>query len=241
MTMQHDVHPHDERLAALAGNDPDVAGDAVLRAHVDSCDRCGPMVADLARLQAALAELPDLVPSRPIQLLPPVPEPVRTGAPGGGRLRRLWAPVMAVGAGLALVGAVGLSGFVDQGTFFAASGGAPQEEAAIGGGAAGQTAVPGSDVTAEDHFSSPGGNPETANGQQPTLLAEPSNEMAPRGPRGDVAVPDATEDAEAAPPTVSSRSAGPDLEAGWLAAVVVGVGLMAVGLFLRFGLQPRAG
>ena len=34
MTMQHHDHPEDERLAALAGGDPDTAGDPALREHV---------------------------------------------------------------------------------------------------------------------------------------------------------------------------------------------------------------
>ena len=97
MTMQHRIHPDDERLAALAGGDPEVASDAALRAHVDSCDRCTDVVRELGSLRTALAELPDLVPSRPLQLLPPVAEPraafprrlaATPGRPGdGGRLR----------------------------------------------------------------------------------------------------------------------------------------------------------
>ena len=109
--MQHDVHPHDERLAALAGNDPDVAGDVALRAHVTTCDRCGGLVAELTTLRTALAELPDLAPSRRIQLVPPVAVPAASGAGRpAGWLRRLWGPVMVAGAGMALIGTVGLVG-----------------------------------------------------------------------------------------------------------------------------------
>ena len=88
--MQHPTHPDDERLAALAGGDPEVASDAALRAHVDSCDRCADIVRELGSLRTALAELPDLVPSRPLQLLPPVAEP--RAAARGGWLRRLAGP-----------------------------------------------------------------------------------------------------------------------------------------------------
>ncbi|MGH2457176.1 MAG: hypothetical protein ACRDHD_13080, partial [Candidatus Limnocylindria bacterium] len=75
MTMYHDHHPDDERLSALAANDPETAADAGLREHVVACDRCGPLVDDLMTLRSALAELPDLMPSRPLQLLPPARQP----------------------------------------------------------------------------------------------------------------------------------------------------------------------
>jgi hypothetical protein len=122
MTMQYPVHPDDERLAALAGNDPEATGDAPLAEHVAGCRRCGGVVDELRTLRASLAELPDLRPGRPIQLLPPVPA---AGAADGGPfgwLRRLAAPAMVTGAGLALVGAVGFGGTVFGG--MAASGGA---------------------------------------------------------------------------------------------------------------------
>ena len=73
MTMLHPVHPDDERLAALAGDDPEATGDGPLAEHLAGCERCAGLVADLRSLRAGLAELPDLRPSRPIQLLPPVP------------------------------------------------------------------------------------------------------------------------------------------------------------------------
>jgi hypothetical protein len=112
MTMQHHDHPDDERLAALAGGDPDATADAGLRAHVSGCDRCGSMVADLGALQSALAELPDLVPSRSIQLVPPVAAPRESGRDGW--LRRLAAPMLAGGAGLALVGVIGTTGMLSS-------------------------------------------------------------------------------------------------------------------------------
>ncbi|HEX6655325.1 MAG TPA: hypothetical protein VF153_03845 [Candidatus Limnocylindria bacterium] len=107
MTMQQ-IHPDDERLAALAGGDPHVPADAGLRAHVSACDRCGPMVAELQQLRTALADLPDLVPSRPLQLIPPVPAAAERAS--GGWLRRLAAPMMAAGVLLVIVASVGGSG-----------------------------------------------------------------------------------------------------------------------------------
>lgn len=108
--MLHPVHPDDERLAALAGDDPEATGDGRLAEHVAGCTRCTGVVDDLRSLRAGLAELPDLRPSRPIQLLPPVP--AVSSADGGafGWLRRVAAPAMVAGAGLALIGAVGFGG-----------------------------------------------------------------------------------------------------------------------------------
>ena len=127
--MQHDNHPRDERLAALAGGDPEVADDQALRAHVSSCDRCTALVDELATLRAALAELPDLAPSRRLQLVPPVPEPTPAGGGPLRWLRTLAAPAMLAGAGLALVGGIGLGGTVLGG---AASGAYPEMLSADG-------------------------------------------------------------------------------------------------------------
>lgn len=115
-------HPDDERLSALAGRDPEAADDATLVAHVSSCDRCAELVRELGALRAALAELPDLAPPRPLRLLPPA-----EGAPAHDGLatwvRRLFAPALAAGTALALVGAVGTTGFGIP----APQGGAPTE------------------------------------------------------------------------------------------------------------------
>jgi len=114
MTMQNHDHPPEERLAALAGGDPEATGDRALRSHVEGCDRCHDLLAQHGALRAALAELPDLVPSRPLQLVPPVPaRPARSG--WLTTLRGIAAPVMALGAGLAIIGAVGLGGMAAGG------------------------------------------------------------------------------------------------------------------------------
>lgn len=126
MTMLHPVHPHSERLAALAGDDPEATGSGSLMDHVAGCERCSAVVDDLRLLRSSLAELPDLRPSRSIQLLPPVPAMGSFEGPadGGplGWLRRLAAPAMVAGAGLALIGAVGVA---SMGLGAMASGGAP--------------------------------------------------------------------------------------------------------------------
>ena len=122
--MQHPIHPDDERLAALAGDDPEARGDDALAGHVAGCARCGELVCELRLLRSALSGLPDLPPSRPLQLVPPMA--VAPDAGGAfGWLRRLAAPAMAAGAGLALVGAVGFGGLV-LGGMAASAGAAPE-------------------------------------------------------------------------------------------------------------------
>lgn len=240
MTMQHPTHPEDERLAALAGGDADVAGNAALRAHVDACDRCRGMVDDLALLRSALAELPDLVPSRPIQLLPPVA--AQDAAAGGavGWLRRLAMPAIAAGAGLALVGAVGLSGvpIPMQG---AGGGAAPAAEDALGDGRT--LAAPSAAESDGGATVVPAGEPDAAEGATPNVT--------PFALRGDhAATPGTTpldeDDADEGAPDRVEREVGPmssrDTPSGpWLAVLVAGIGLLLAGLFARFALSPRAG
>jgi len=131
--MQHAPHPDDELLSAFAGADRDVAADRGLNEHLAACDRCRGIVDELVVLRSALSELPDVTPSRPLQLLPPVPEARRGDA--GGWLRRLVAPVVAAGAGLLLVGAVGSAGLLGQVSIFSAAGAAPNRETSATDGA----------------------------------------------------------------------------------------------------------
>jgi len=117
-TVPHPNHPDDELLAALAASEPDVTADASLVEHVVSCERCTSVVNELRSLRAALAELPDIAPTRPLRFLPPV-EPARTPISAGWFefLRRVTGPLTAVAAVLILVGALGTaanSGIVGQ-------------------------------------------------------------------------------------------------------------------------------
>jgi anti-sigma factor RsiW len=101
-------HPHDERLSALASGDPEAVADSTLSEHVASCIRCTDTVAELAALRASLAELPDLLPQRPLRLVPPVADESHSRADRvGGWARRFFAPVLTAGAALAMVGLVG--------------------------------------------------------------------------------------------------------------------------------------
>ena len=99
-------HPDDEWLSAFAADDPE-AVDPAQASHVASCERCTAVVTELASLRMALAELPDLVPSRPLQLVPAVPSGSEPADRVGGWVRRFFTPALAAGAAIALVGAVG--------------------------------------------------------------------------------------------------------------------------------------
>jgi hypothetical protein len=101
-------HPDDERLSALAAHDDDAVADAALATHVSTCARCTDLVTELGALRASLAELPDLAPHRPLQLLPPVADARATGA--ATWIRRLFAPALTAGAAIAMVGLVGTAG-----------------------------------------------------------------------------------------------------------------------------------
>jgi hypothetical protein len=235
MTMQHPTHPDDERLAALAGDDPEVTSDAALRAHVDTCDRCADLVRDLASLRSALGELPDLVPNRPLQLLPPVAEPQT--ASRGGWLRRLAGPAMAAGFVLVVVGAIGTSGFsLGMGASAAPSnfqGEASTDKPAAASGdsapaattrsAAGGSGPPllSGEGSSLDGASAPARSTDEENGASPT-------------------------EAQGAPPAVESDGgaglfAPADPRLPWLVVLALGVGLLLAGIFLRSAQQPRAG
>jgi len=124
MTMQQANHPDDELLAALAASEPDALADSSLVTHVSGCSRCAPMVDDLRTLQSALAELPDIPPSRPLRFLPAVPEPPRHGSRWLGLLRGITGPAMAVAILLVVVGAFGTA-FSNGIGFFGSAGAAP--------------------------------------------------------------------------------------------------------------------
>ena len=230
--MEHPNHPDDERLAALAGGDPEVASDAALAAHVETCDQCAGLVRDLGSLRAALAELPDLVPSRPLQLLPPVAE-LRAPARRGW-LRGLAGPAMAAGFVLVVVGAIGSSGFtlgMGASAIFQNVG-----ENLAAGEASGQDSVT-------------GGAPEVVSG-----AASPSIRSAHGLNSGSEAQRSQEQDRKATttpqPEQVGAPAAGgvdrglfapADPRLPWLVVLGLGVGLLLAGIYLRFAQQPRAG
>lgn len=242
MTMQHPTHPDDERLAALAGGDPEVTSDGALRAHVDSCDRCGALVRELGSLRTALSELPDLVPSRPLQLLPPVAEPRTAGRVSW--LRRLAAPAMAAGIMLVIAGAVGSSGFTlniglgtSAGASMAEAGGGEFEAPAASQGDNGGTVTDGFGASPQTAF-------ESADGLLGGQTAPPST--ATRGHGGSDEESSTSPQAEpAVPPADGGSSLGlfeaSDPRLPWLIVLALGVGLLFAGIYLRFAQRPRAG
>src|SRR6186997_1814134 len=133
-------HPDEERLSALASHDTDATADRSLIDHVATCVRCTDLVAELGALRASLAELPDLAPSRSLQLVPTLDRGSASPDTIGGWARRLFAPLIVAGSTLAFIGLVGTAlpafgGMASSGAM-PLSGGAqsgPSEAAAEGG------------------------------------------------------------------------------------------------------------
>ena len=146
MTLER--HPDEERLAALAGADPDVLADAELRAHVSACQRCSAIADELTWLRAALAELPEIAPPATLRAWTPAAVAAVAGPQPSfaerllGTLRRTVMPAAVAGATLALVGVVGATGVLEGGGAMGqAAGGAGAGGAGAGGAAAPMPAV----------------------------------------------------------------------------------------------------
>ena len=224
-------HPHDERLSALASGDPEAVADLSLSEHVASCQRCTDTVAELGALRASLAELPDLRPHRPLQLLPPVADAPSRVDRVGGWARRFFAPVLTAGAALAMVGLVGTTAPLLGG--MAGQAGAPD---------AGQEAAP---TEATDDRSIYG--PDVAGG------ASPTDDATTLSGAGDGAE---GEDPDEVAPLQSQESAAPPAEQDgadsqrlsvsegrpiWPMLLFAGVAIMIAAALMRWILAPRAG
>ncbi len=226
-------HPNDERLAALASADADALDDAELTAHVATCARCTETVTELGALRASLAELPDLRPVRPLRLLPGV-EPGVDGSDGPpdrmtGWVRRLFGPVMTVGATLALVGLVGttvptLSGGADAGDTSAEQPvAAPAGEEAAGG-------APSSEVDQPLGTLDSGGGYEAGADGDGEISQLQSSGVDGRAVAGGAE----EDDTEALTGLPAERSP-------WPMVLFGGVALVIVALLLRWIVVPRAG
>ncbi|HYM51904.1 MAG TPA: hypothetical protein VEW45_00275 [Candidatus Dormibacteraeota bacterium] len=237
MTMQHESHPHDERLAALAGADPQATDDRALRDHVTACDRCRAVVDDLALLRSALAELPDLRPSRPLQLLPPVAAPARPRAGLLGRLRRLSMPALAAGAALILVGAFGSTGVVEN---LGSAAGALYSNVGADLEGAGASAEGASAATPEaTALRGLGGNDSAASAPPAASSAGEPGILTPEAETPTfMAAPTREGDDEGALSVTSDPFSG---RLAWLVVLGLGVVLAVGSLLLRFTVQPRAG
>ena len=245
-------HPDDERLAALAGHDADAIADADLSSHVTSCDRCAALVDELGALRAALADLPDLAPSRPLRLLPTLePEPASAADRLGGWARRFFAPVLASGAALALVGAIGTAGpaFIGQASGPAAAsiaaGGADaaqefaaepsQTEAFVGAPAAGSSEE-GATRESTDSALAPltSGDGAAATAEAAPTDAAPVVE-APASDRSTLSVED-DDGSAAGAPTADQISVE---RSPWPMVLFAGVALMVAAVLFRWILAPR--
>ena len=227
MTMPPTTHPDDERLAAFASADREALSDRELATHIESCDRCRPIVDELTMLRGALALLPDVAPSRPLRLIPPVAEPAAHPVGARAWLRRLAGPAMAVGAGLVLIGAVGASGVTRQ---FAAlsskdAGGSPALHESNPSDMAGRPPT------------EPTGSPRAVPG---TATGGGTYDGVSSPPRsvdsGGGASPAASQGEGAYRPADHSSSNQP-----WLTFLVAGFGLFGISAILRYSLAPRAG
>ena len=228
MTMQNLPHPDDERLAAYAGGDRDVTGDAALVAHLTACDRCRPLVDELSLLRGALAELPDIAPSRPLRLIPPVPALDATPNRGSW-LRRLTAPAMAAGAGLVLVGAIGIGA---TGGLFGQAASAMFEN--VGSNLQGAGA-PESEATASDSAYMPGvkGSPTPSSSETRGSMDSGGASKPPSARFSPVPSPSGSDVTE-----VNRESSD---EQPWLTLLIAGAGLFVIATGLRFTISPRAG
>jgi hypothetical protein len=208
--MLNSNHPDDARLSALASADADAVGDASLTGHVASCERCTVLVEDLGALRSHLAALPDLTPPRPLRLVPDAAAPPdRLGI----WVRKVFGPVMAAGAALALVGMIGTV----APNWSNATAGAPQNLAAASdqqNAAERSSAQPA--VGGVDSLSSDGGPREGAGGQ--VGAPDEAHGSAPEEAFGS--------DAERSP---------------WPMVLFAGIALLIAAGLLRWILVPRAG
>jgi len=230
--MLNQNHPIDERLSALASHDIDATADATLTAHVVSCDRCTELVHDLSALRVVLADLPDLRPSRPLQLLPPVEADHATDRLGGWA-RRFFGPVLAAGAALTLVGTIGTT--------------APVLDQMTSGPDAGAAASAGLQELAQPEASKAS---EAAAGGEPRAADATSGSFEAAGGEGDMASPLAFD--ESAPSTGEERttvSGGEDMEplaqssdrSPWPMVLFAGIALIIAAALMRWILAPRSG
>ena len=207
-------HPLDDRLAAYADGDADALTDAPLRAHVTSCDRCALVVRDLGALRVALADLPDLVPSRPLRFLPPVDAPAMPSGGFAALVRRLFAPALVAGAALVLVGSVGMA--------------APTATALLAGKA-------GAGGAASDYLTNDSRTEGVTPGQ-----GSPASAHDP-GQRSQVAVETAPPPRSAGSGRIDEVGARPVAPMPWLALTILGAAIVIASLVMRWTVVPAAG
>jgi hypothetical protein len=215
-------HPHDERLSMLASGDPEATTDSQLTEHVDTCARCTDAVAELSTLRLTLAELPDLRPHRPLRLLPEVDAEPSGADRLAGWARRFFAPVLAAGAAVAMVGLVGTASPATlEGMLPGGNAGAATEDSAM------EVAAESDDVRTLDGAESSAGTEAFGAGGAPAAAAssEAVRDRAAEGEGGD---------SDLASQLPAERSP-------WPMVLFTGVALMVAAALLRWILAPRAG
>jgi len=214
-------HPDDELLSALASHDADATTDAPLTDHVTSCTRCTALVDEFGALRAILAELPDLKPNRPLRLLPEVPDPRADRI--GGWARRVFGPVLAAGAALALVGTVGTAAPALSGM---ASGPGPASEQVDQAAESVSAAEPGQE-----------GAPGASQAELGPVSRSSASSAVPDG-IGSFSGEDS--DGENGEPRAAVESPAAE-RSPWPMVLFTGVALMVAAGLLRWILVPRAG
>lgn len=234
-------HPDEERLSALASHDTDAITDHSLTDHVAGCDRCTDLVRELGALRASLAELPDLAPSRPIQLVPGV-EPAHAGADSAESwARRLFAPLITAGAALAFVGLVGtalpaLNGMAASGGAAPLGGGAQSAASAPAEAEGGAGEAPSEAAAPTDRAAAPSGDGLRGNSDEGT--SEPQASAPPQA----VASDGGREEFAGGNDQGTTTGTSDDLERSiWPMLLFAGVALVIGALLMRWILAPRAG
>ena len=204
-------HPSDELLAGyqdgeLGGSAARMVGD-----HVASCQPCGILLDELAELRLLLAQLPDVPPSRPLVLIPPLPARVADGPrSASARLARMiFAPALSVGLLLSVIGGLGLTGAPSSAPTSGAY--APAQDR----GAA-NAALPSSQESALS-IPVPGAGPGT------------DGTRALRGPEGSPGASSAPGGPEPAPASRGPAGSGP-----WSVLLLLGLGVTGSAMALRF-------
>jgi hypothetical protein len=203
-------HPDDARLSALASEDADAVADGALTSHVEACERCSTTVDELGALRVHLAALPDVAPHRPLRLLPDAAAaPDRLGL----WVRKVFGPVMAAGAALALVGMVGTV--------------APNLSSAAGSASEDAAAAASAERNVERSSLEPAqGGVENLYSDGVRTDSEPGGEAAAPDPDAAAEEFSALTDAERSP---------------WPMVLFAGIAVLVAGAMLRWILVPRAG
>ncbi len=223
-------HPADERLAAFAADDLE-APEPALAEHVSSCVRCSAVVDDLSTLRIVLAELPDIAPHRPLQLVPGVADPSPAGNSAGGWVRRLFAPALAAGAAIALVGAVGTTTPLLDGMAGGADSAAGEQQFIE------SMRDPDAPAAAASAGTEAGGQAEFEPG------ASTARDIAASGDANPLVAGEGDDETRSGTPTgASDLGLGTGTERSpWPMVLFSGVALMIGALLLRWILEPRAG